>query len=58
MSLTHGWNYKKYLSLCSLLTSRDPNYNYEEIIDELMPMLKIKAIISIPRDATEEQKNK
>ena len=56
MSLSHGWNYKKYLTLCSLLTSRNPKYNYEEIIDELMPMLKIKAIISIPLDATEEQK--
>jgi len=39
-----SWNYKKYLELCSVLTSRSDEPNYEEIVEELMIMLKIKAI--------------
>lgn len=39
-----SWNYGRYLELCSVLTSRSLEPNYEEIVEELMVMLKIKAI--------------
>jgi len=39
-----SWNYERYLVLCLVLTSRSEEPNYEEIVEELMVMLKIKAI--------------
>jgi hypothetical protein len=45
-SSSNEWNYKTYLELCSLLTSRDQTHNYEEIVEELMTMLRTKAFKS------------